>query len=234
MSSSADTLGTVLVTGASRGIGAAVARALAADHRVVLLGRDAPALHEVAAGMSRARVVIADLTDPEATHRALGSAAPDVLDSLDGVVHSAGIAELGQIGDAPVEQWRDSFEINVLSVVSLTKLLLPGLRTAGGHVVAINSGSGLRSKGGWGSYCASKFALRAFTDALREEERALRVTSVHPGRVDSDMQRSIVEHEGGTYDADGFIRPESVARAVRQALTATDDVHPTEIVLSRN
>ena len=75
----------------------------------------------------------------------------------------------------------------------------------------MNSGAGLAARPGWGSYAASKFALRAFGDALRGEEPDLRVASVHPGRVDTDMQRGVVAHEGGTYDPSAYLRPDSVA-----------------------
>ena len=110
-------------------------------------------------------------------------------------------------------------------------LLLPALRASRGSVVTVNSGAGLAARPGWGSYAASKFALRAFTDALRGEEPALRVCSVHPGRVDTDMQRAVVAHEGGEYDAARYLRPESVASAVLAAVTASRDAHLTEIVV---
>jgi NAD(P)-dependent dehydrogenase (short-subunit alcohol dehydrogenase family) len=98
-------------------------------------------------------------------------------------------------------------------------------------VVLINSGSGLRANAGWGAYAASKFALRAFGDALRLEEPTLRVTSIHPGRIATDMQRAIVAAEGDVYDPDRFLTPETVAVAVRQAVETARDAHPTEIVL---
>lgn len=219
-------MSTVLVTGASRGIGAAVARALAPDHDLVLVGRDAPALDSVARTCRSARVVEADLTSPEGV-----ALAAEGLPVLDGLVHCAGVADLGRIDGSTADEWRRAFEVNVLAVVELTRALLPALRTAGGHVVVVNSGAGITAKPGWGSYSASKFALRAVSDTLRAEEPELRVTSVHPGRVDTDMQRAIVEAEGGRYDPSQFLTPESVAGAVRQALLAAPDAHPTEVVL---
>ncbi|MFD4438120.1 SDR family NAD(P)-dependent oxidoreductase, partial [Bacillus safensis] len=82
---------------------------------------------------------------------------------------TAGVATIGTVENTPVEAWRDMFEVNVAAVVDLTRLLLPALRAACGHVVLINSGAGLRANPGWGAYAASKFALRAFGDALRAE-----------------------------------------------------------------
>lgn len=219
-------MSTVLITGASRGIGAATARALSDRHDLVLVGRDTDALRAVAADCRSARVVEADLTTADGIARAAHG-----IRSLEGLVHSAGVADLGRIDESDAGQWRRAFEVNVLAVVELTRSLLPALRAARGHLVVVNSGAGTTAKPGWGSYSASKFALRAVTDTLRGEEPDLRVTSIHPGRVDTDMQRAIVAAEGRAYDPTAFLRPESVATAVRQALESTPDSHPTEIVL---
>lgn len=147
------------------------------------------------------------------------------------LVHNAGIADLSTIADSSVSQWRNTFEANVIAVAELTRVLLPALRAANGHVVLINSGAGLRANPGWASYAASKFAVRAFGDALRGEEPSLRVTSIHPGRIDSDMQREIVAGEGREYCAEEFLSPETVAGTVRLAIDTPRDGHPTEIVL---
>jgi NAD(P)-dependent dehydrogenase (short-subunit alcohol dehydrogenase family) len=167
-----------LVTGASRGIGAAVAQALAPTHDLLLGGRDTDALKAVAADLPAAREWPVELTDPSA----LTAAAADI-DRLDVLVHSAGIGPLGTVADSPAEQWRRTFAVNVVAVAELTRLLLPALRAARGQVVCINSGAGFTARPGWGSYAASKFALRAFADTLRAEEAAhgVRVTSVYPG-----------------------------------------------------
>jgi NADP-dependent 3-hydroxy acid dehydrogenase YdfG len=215
-----------LVTGASRGIGAAVAQALAPTHDLLLGGRDTDALKAVAADLPAAREWPVELTDPSA----LTAAAADI-DRLDVLVHSAGIGPLGTVADSPAEQWRRTFAVNVVAVAELTRLLLPALRAARGQVVCINSGAGFTARPGWGSYAASKFALRAFADTLRAEEAAhgVRVPSVYPGRTDTAMQRAVIAHEGGQYDASGFLRPESVARAVLLAVTAPPDADITEL-----
>lgn len=216
-------MSTILVTGASRGIGAATARALS-DRDLVLVGRDTDALDSVARDCRSARVVTADLTTADGI-----AAAAAGIDTLDGLVHCAGVAGLGRVDESDAEQWRHQYEVNVVAVVELTRVLLPALRAARGDVVVVNSGAGTTAKPGWGAYSASKFALRAFTDTLRGEEPDLRVTSVHPGRVDTDMQRGIVATEGKTYTPDAYLRPESVAAVIRQALDATTDAHTAEI-----
>ncbi|MGE3286467.1 MAG: SDR family oxidoreductase [Pseudonocardia sp.] len=215
-----------LVSGASRGIGAATARALAPTHDVLLGGRDVAALDEVATGLPGARAWPVELTDPTAL-----AAAVEGIDRLDVLVHSAGIGPLGTVEESPADQWRRTFEVNVVAVAELTRLLLPALRAARGRVVLVNSGAGHNARPGWASYAASKFALRAFGDALRAEEapRGVRVTSVHPGRTDTEMQRRVIAHEGREYEAASFLRPESVAEAIRYAVTAPPDADITEL-----
>ncbi|MFI7445768.1 SDR family oxidoreductase [Nonomuraea indica] len=215
---------TALITGASRGVGEAVARALAPTHDVLLGGRDESALARLAGELPGARPWPVELTEVTA-------ADVEGVDRLDVLVHSAGIAPLGRIADSPVAAWRTAMEVNVVAVAELTRLLLPALRRAGGHVVCVNSGQGQRAGAGWGPYAASKFALRAFADALRAEEPLLRVTTVYPGRTDTDMQRGVREHENGPYEPDRYLRPESVARAVLAAVNAGPDAHLTELTL---
>lgn len=217
-----------LVTGASRGIGAAVARALAPGHDLLLGGRDTEALKALAAELPGARPWPVELTDTAALAEAAGG-----VERLDVLVHSAGMSALGTVADTTVATWRRQFEVNVVAVAELTRLLLPALRAARGRIVLLNSGAGLTANAGWASYAASKFALRAFADALRAEEspNGLRVTSVHCGRVDTGMQRDVVAQEGGEYRPEAYLRPESVAGAVLLAVTAPDDAALTELVL---
>jgi len=216
-----------LITGASKGIGAAIARALAPSHRLLLGGRDADALTALADELPDAEPLVAELTDPDAVAEAVAG-----ISSLDVLVHSAGVAPLGTVERASRADWQRNFDVNVLAVVELTRLLLPALRAASGDVVLINSGAGHNARPGWGPYAASKFALRAFGDALRGEEPSLRVTSVHPGRTDTPMQQRIVAGEGREYRGADFLRPESVAAAVLAAVTAGNDAHVTEVSIS--
>ncbi|MGW6930045.1 SDR family oxidoreductase [Lentzea sp. NPDC054927] len=213
-----------LVTGASSGIGAAIARSLAPTHDLLLGGRDETSLSVLAAELPGAQAWQFDLTN-------LASADLTSVPRLDAIVHSAGIALLGPLAEASVNAWRQTLEVNVIAVAELTRLLLPQLRAASGHVILINSGAGLRANPGWGVYAASKFALRAYADALRADEPSLRVTSVFPGRTDTPMQRDVRRQEGGDYDATQYLDPASVGRAVASAVLATPDAHITELVV---
>ncbi|MGV0634629.1 SDR family oxidoreductase [Mycolicibacillus trivialis] len=216
---------TALITGASAGIGAAIARALAPTHDLLLPGRPSDRLTAVAAELGAATWPM-DLHDTEAI--AVDDRLPDRLDVL---VHNAGVALPARVAESTVPQWRDTMAVNIIGPVALTLAVLPALRAAEGHVVFINSGSGFRSSPGLASYSASKFALRAFADSLRADEPVLRVTSVHPGRTDSAMQRGLVAYEGGEYDPARFLRPETVAALVADAVATPPDGHVHEIVV---
>ncbi|WP_150460692.1 SDR family oxidoreductase [Nesterenkonia ebinurensis] len=208
---------TALITGASRGIGKAVAQELGRDHHVLVGGTDPDRVNEVVAALPSAEPFLADLGDAQAVERAWVQAGRETLDVL---VHSAGLAWMRPVAEAPLDEWRQMFEINVFAVAELTRLTLPALREASGQVITINSGSGYASRAGSALYSGTKFALRAFTDALREEERgAVRVTSLHPGQVDTEMQVALQASYGNNaYDGARYISPEAVAKTARLAV----------------
>ncbi|WP_304272278.1 SDR family oxidoreductase [Pseudoglutamicibacter cumminsii] len=226
-----------LITGASRGIGLAIARELSSTHELILGASREDSLADVLAEFPGARPFIAELTDKDAIARAVadagfgggaggaGGGAGSAGARLDVLVHSAGVADGETVAETPWDVYERVFAVNVFAVAELTRLLLPALRAAGGQVVTINSGSGYFSGVGAAVYSGSKFALRAFSDALREEERgAVRVTSIHPGRVDTDMQMALQASYGNNdYDGSLYIRPESVAATVRLAVDATPE-----------
>jgi NADP-dependent 3-hydroxy acid dehydrogenase YdfG len=214
-----------VVTGASRGIGAAVTRALAMSHDVVLIGRDEQALSALA-DEAGSRWLAVELTDVEAVVAAVAD-----LHEVAVLVHSAGVVHLGAVASTDAEVWRTTLDVNVVAVAALTRALLPALRAAGGHVVCINSGAGQTAVAEWSSYAASKFALRAFADSLRAEEPALRVTSIYPGRTATGMQRRVREAEGAGYSEGDYLRPESVAGAVAYVVNAPADAHVVELVI---
>lgn len=124
---------TALVTGASRGVGAAIAHALAPTHDLLLGGRDTEALAKVCAGLPDARPWPVELT-------AVTEADVAGIDRLDVLVHSAGVVTLGRIAETPAEVWRRTMEVNVVAVAELTRLLLPALRAVHGQVALVNSG----------------------------------------------------------------------------------------------
>jgi NADP-dependent 3-hydroxy acid dehydrogenase YdfG len=216
---------TALITGAGGGIGSAIATALAPTHTLLLAGRPSDRLDAVAQRLGATTFPL-DLTDTEEIE-----AACEIVDALDVLVHNAGVSIPGHVAESDVDEWRATFAVNVFGTVDLTLRLLPALRSARGQVVFINSGSGRTVSPGMASYSASKFAMRAFADSLRDDEPDLLVTTIYPGRTDTDMQRELVAFEGGEYHPGKFLRPETVAAAVANAVATPPDGHVQEVVL---
>lgn len=216
---------TALITGAAGGIGAAIAEALAPTHTLVLSGRPSARLDALAERLGATTWPL-DLTDIAEIENGA-----EVFGELDVLVHNAGVAYPGRVAESTPEQWRSIFDVNVTGAVALTLALLPALRAARGQVVFVNSGSGLNVSPGLAAYSASKFALRAFADSLRADEPLLRVTSIHPGRVDTEMQRELVAYEGGDYDRALFLTPQSVAAAVVHAVNTPPEAHTHQVVI---
>src|SRR6195952_4760106 len=216
---------TAMITGAAGGLGSAIAAALAPTHTLFLAGRPSDRLDAVAERFGATTWPV-DLGDPDAIE---GVVEPIV--ELDVLVHNAGVAYPGRVAESSVDEWRSTMAVNVVGAVALTLALLPALRTARGHVVFINSGAGQNVSPGLASYSASKFALRAFADSLRIDEPSLRVTSVHPGRIDTDMQRDLIAYEERDYVASQFLSPETVAQAVAQVVATPSDGHVHEVVI---
>ncbi|MGY4708426.1 SDR family oxidoreductase [Mycolicibacterium sp. CBM1] len=216
---------TALITGAGGGIGSAIAEALAPTHALLLAGRPSKRLDSLAERLGATTWPL-DLTDPDSIE-----SAAEPLAELDVLVHNAGVGYPGRFAESVPEQWRACFEVNVTGPVALTLALLPALRAAHGHVVFINSGAGLNVSPGLAAYSASKFAQRAFADSLRADEPDLRVTTVHPGRVDTEMQRELIAYEGAEYDAAKFLAAETVALTVAQVIATPPDGHTHQVVL---
>jgi len=222
---------THLVTGAGSGIGAAVAGALLArGDELVLLARSSERAAALSQEYAGARTVVADLADPAGLADALAGRLPDRLDSL---LHVAGVVELGAVSEVGAAAWRETVDVNLLAPAELTRLCLPALRATQGHVVFVNSGSGLRANPGWSAYAASKHGLKALADSLRAEEAGagVRVTSVYPGRVATPMQEKVHEQEGKEYRPGDWVTSESVATAVLTALDLPRDAEMTDVTV---
>jgi len=216
---------TAMITGASRGVGTALAEALAPTHTLFLAGRPSAQLDEVATRFGATTWPV-DLADTDEI-----PAAVEPIDELDVLIHNAGVAFPGRVAESYVEEWRMTMEVNVIGAVALTLALLPALRAAKGHVVFINSGAGINASPGLASYTASKFALRGFADSLRNDEPSLRVTSIHPGRIATEMQEGLIEYEGRDYDPSHFLSPETVAKVVVDAVNAPPDADIREVIV---
>ncbi|HEX5303032.1 MAG TPA: SDR family oxidoreductase [Streptosporangiaceae bacterium] len=185
---------TALITGASRGLGRALAAGLAREgFDLIIDARDRAAL-DAAAGALRAagRPVTAipgDVTDP--LHRsALVAAAGDRLDLLVNNAGTLGASPLPALADYPVDELRAAFEANVIAPVALTQLALPLLRASGGAVLNITSDAAVEAYAGWGGYGAAKAALEQASNVLAAEELAVRVWWADPGDLRTDMHQA--------------------------------------------
>jgi NADP-dependent 3-hydroxy acid dehydrogenase YdfG len=193
--------GTVaLVTGASSGIGEATARVLAAQGAAVaLVARRKDRLDATAAAIrdsgGSALVVEADITDPEQAAAAVSATIAD-LGRLDTLVNNAGVMLLGPVEGAPLSEWQQMVEINVLGLLYCTNAALPHLRTAAedsprrvADIVNISSVAGRIARAGRGVYNLTKHGVGAFSEALRQEvtRSHIRVSLVEPGAVETEL-----------------------------------------------
>jgi NAD(P)-dependent dehydrogenase (short-subunit alcohol dehydrogenase family) len=180
---------TVLITGASRGIGRAAALALdRAGHDVIAGVRHSEAAARLAAEASeRLRTVLLDVTDAAS----IRAAADAVGGRLDALVNNAGVVVGGIVEALDLDDLRRQLEVNVVGQVAVTQALLPAVRAASGRVVFMSSISGRASAPALTPYTASKFAIEAIADGLRLEVRrwGIHVVLVEPGSIDTDMWR---------------------------------------------
>jgi NAD(P)-dependent dehydrogenase (short-subunit alcohol dehydrogenase family) len=209
-----------VITGASRGLGLALARGLAEDGwSLVLDARDGVALRAAAASLPPGTTVTAapgDITDP--AHRAALVRAVEDLGGPDLLVNNAGTlgaSPLPAMADYPIGELRDAFEVNVLAPLALTQLLLPALRRRGGAVLSITSDAAVGAYAGWGGYGAAKAALEQASNILAAEENLVRVWWVDPGDLRTQMHQQAFPGE----DISDRPLPEAVVPALRKLIT---------------
>lgn len=196
---------TVIVTGASRGVGAATARHAAhLGARLVINARTESALDVVAGNIREAggevEVVPGDLQDDAVCRRIVDSAASR-FGRIDALVNNAGVLEpLARTDDVDVSAWVEHFRINVIAPMFLTSLALPGLREQSGRVVNVSSGAAVKSVPGWGAYCMGKAALNMGTRVAADEHSGVVFVAVRPGMIDTDMQGQVRDRGRGVMD----------------------------------
>ena len=204
------------ITGASSGIGAAVAAMLyARGDELWLLAHSDERAHELWQRFPQAEVLVADLASPLGLEVALSSAVlPRLLDCL---LHIAGVIDFSLAAELAAGKIREQVNVNMVAPMILTSALLPALRRARGLVLIANSTATLSADAAARSaYVASKSGVRGFADVLRLEESShgVRVTTVFPGRTDTPMQKRVHEHERKAYDAAQMMLPDTVALSI--------------------
>jgi short-subunit dehydrogenase len=209
---------TALITGASRGIGAATAQAFAtAGFDLLLVARSSEALEQLAGDLrsNGRRVETAAIDLAEASGVAAGLQAllgrglqPTV------VINNAGAAYTGSLAEMPMERWQWLMQLNLTSVFQVCQAVLPGLRERGGQIINVSSHAARNAFPDWGAYCTSKAALASFSRCLAEEERqhGIRVSTLTLGAVNTPLWDSETVHS--SFDRRAMLSPERVAEAL--------------------
>lgn len=202
---------TVLITGASRGLGAATARTTAQmKANVVLMARSVGDLESVAQEVreagGQALVVIGDVREVADCQRVVAEAV-DRFGRVDALVNNAGILEpISPIAEGDPRAWEKNWAVNVLGPVMMTQAALPHLRQEQGRVINVSSGAAVSVVSGWAAYCVAKAALNHFTRVLAKEEPSVTAIAFRPGVVDTSMQKQIRREGAQGMPADAHAR----------------------------
>ena len=224
-----------VITGASSGIGKAIAVALAELHATLcLVGRRADALEAVSETVRQLgatnQTYCFDLTLDEKVWE-FAEFLQGSFGRVDILIHSAGSISFGDIASAPVSELDAQFRANVHAPYVLTQALLPMLRIRRGQIVFINSSIGLTTRPGVGQFSSTQHALKALTDTLRDEvnPQGIRVLSVYPGRTATPRQAKIFQLEGRPYRPERLMQAEDIASVVLNSLALSPTAEVTDI-----
>lgn len=232
-----------IITGASSGIGAATAIALAEEGaQVAIAARRIEQLNEVAQKIEavggKALPIVTDVSD-ETQVNDLVQKVNTTLGRIDILVNNAGIGGLGTIEDGDPAEWRRQFDLNVLGLLYATHAVLPIFKAQGvGHVVNLSSVAGRTVRAGIGVYSATKWGVNAISEALRQEvhKHNIRVTIIEPGLVATEFIDNITDPAAkqaleARFKAVTPLQPEDIARAIAYAVTQPPHVNVNEILI---
>lgn len=233
----------IIITGASSGLGEAMARHLAEKGaKVVLAARRAERLNalisEINAKGGNALAVIADVTKQEDVQN-ISNKAIEAFGRVDVLINNAGVMFMAPLAKLHIDEWDKMIDVNVKGVLYGIAAVLPTLQAQkSGQIINISSVAGLKVSAGIGSvYSGTKFAVKAISEGLRQEVAAdnIRITTIYPGAVDSELKLQSTDKESAAgirafYEANE-ISADSIARAVAYAIEQPDDVAVNEITV---
>jgi len=233
----------VAITGASSGIGAATARALAKAGAAVAVGarrtdRLDELVSEIEGDGGRAVALSVDVSDEQAA-RKFATDTKEKLGGLDILVNNAGVMLLGPVEGADTDQWRQMIDANVYGVLYCTHAVLPIMREAGGgHIVNVSSVAGRVAGANTAVYNLTKFGVTAFSEALRQEalNSRVRVTAIEPGFVETELQshntNEVQKGISSMMDKIGdVLQPEDIAEAILYAVSQPERVGINEVLV---
>jgi len=229
----------ILITGASSGIGAGIAREVAKTDAILLLGarresRLAALAEELQFNGAEVAIKALDVTRREEMTQFVEYAL-ERWGRVDVMINNAGIMPLSPMASLRVEEWEQMIDVNIKGVLYGIASVLPTmLAHQRGHIINIASIGALAVSPTAAVYCATKFAVRAISDGLRQENSQLRVTCVHPGVVESELASTITDPaaaEAMQHYRAIALQPDAIGRAVRYAIEQPEEVDVNEIVV---
>ncbi|WP_324132384.1 SDR family oxidoreductase [Bosea sp. (in: a-proteobacteria)] len=229
----------ILITGASSGIGAATVRMLAAAGARVVIGarrmeRLASLRTEIEQAGGKALACRLDVTVRDEV-QAFADAALEAFGRIDVIINNAGVMPLSLMSSLKVDEWDRMVDVNIKGVLYGIAAVLPVMRQQGdGHIINVSSIGGLGVAPTAAVYCATKFAVRAISDGLRQENDRIRVTCVYPGVVESELADTItdpVAAQAMVAYRQIALKPEAIAQAIMHVIAQPADVDTSEIVI---
>ncbi|KAA0012952.1 SDR family oxidoreductase [Billgrantia pellis] len=229
----------ILLTGASSGIGEATTRLLASHgHRLVIGARRTDRLEALARAI-RSEGGSVDYRALDVTQRedvqAFADAALKLHNRIDVIINNAGVMPLSPLASLKVDEWDRMIDVNIRGVLHGIAAVLPTMQAQGsGQVINISSIGGLYVVPTGAVYCATKYAVRAISDGLRQENDKLRVTCVYPGVVESELADTITDASAAEAMASFrqiALKPDAIAAAIAHVIAQPDDVDTSEIVV---
>ena len=192
----------ILLTGATQGLGEAIARGLdSLGHQTFLVARDQDKLEQLKEELSHAAVAAVDLGQPDQLSGVV-ELAVSRLGGLDALINNAGTIEpIGPVGSLTPLEWEQALRVNLTAPALLMAAALPYLQESRGRVVNISSGAAVKPTKGWGAYCAAKAGLLALSNVLTLEESGIACFSLRPGVIDTGMQQRIRSSQSMPSDA---------------------------------